>query len=183
MTICFVFLCQAGLGRRSSGLERSGRRRKKGFGWRCGSHQLQLSLLFRWRRSPVILQPPHGPAELQVSLFHLISTLTFLVGAFLGKSARLLQWLVFLVGAFSFKEKSPTITVASFFESRKKFSTTYAIVLFFFLPTFSWKFQISQKLSIRFSRNFAQSFYTQRGSCVCKGIKIVWLGCEKHSQN
>ena len=51
--------------------------------------------------------------------------------------------------------------------------------LFFFLPTF----QISQKLSIRFSRNFAQSFYTQRGPCVCKGIKIVWLGCEKHSQN
>ena len=38
----------------------------------------------------------------------------FLVGAFLVKSARLLQWL-FLVGAFSFKEKSPTITVASFF--------------------------------------------------------------------
>ena len=32
-------------------------------------------------------------------------------------------------------------------------------MLFFFLPTFSWKFQISQKLSIRFSRNFAQSFY------------------------
>ena len=30
------------------------------------------------------------------------------------KNARLLQWL-FLVGAFSFKEKSPTITVASFF--------------------------------------------------------------------
>ena len=48
--------------------------------------------------------------------------------------------------------------------------------LFFFLPTFSWKFQISQKLSIRFSRNFAQSFYTQWGPCVCKGIKIVWLG-------
>ena len=70
-----------------------------------------------------------------------------------------------------------------FFRSRKKFSTTYAIVLFFFLPTFSWKFQISQKLSIRFSRNFAQSFHTQRGPCVCKGIKIVWLGCEKHSQN
>ena len=39
----------------------------------------------------------------------------FLVGAFLVKRARLLQWLVFLVGAFSFKEKSPTITVASFF--------------------------------------------------------------------
>ena len=39
----------------------------------------------------------------------------FLVGAFLVKSARQLQWLVFLVGAFSFKEKSPTITVASFF--------------------------------------------------------------------
>ena len=72
---------------------------------------------------------------------------------------------------------------ALIFRSRKKFSTTYAIVLFFFLPTFSWKFQISQKLSIRFSRNFAQSFYTQRGPCVCKGIKIVWPGCEKHSQN
>ena len=32
----------------------------------------------------------------------------------LRKNARLLQW-PFLVGAFSFKEKSPTITVASFF--------------------------------------------------------------------
>ena len=39
----------------------------------------------------------------------------FLVGAFLEKSARLLQWLVFLVGAFSLKEKSPTLTVSSFF--------------------------------------------------------------------
>ena len=77
----------------------------------------------------------------------------------------------------------PKNTHFSIFRSRKKFSTTYAIVLFFFLPTFSRKFQISQKLSIRFSRNFAQSFYTQRGPCVCKGIKIVWLGCEKHSQN
>ena len=52
----------------------------------------------------------------------------------------------------------------------------------FFLRTFSLKFQISQKLFIGFSRNFAQSFYTQRGPCVRKGIKIIWLGCEKHSQ-
>ena len=41
----------------------------------------------------------------------------FLVGAFpLRKKAQLLQWVVFLlVGAFSLKEKSPTITVGSFF--------------------------------------------------------------------
>ena len=43
-----------------------------------------------------------------------ISFSPFLVGAFLVKSARLLQWLVFLVGAFSFKEKSQTITAAFF---------------------------------------------------------------------
>ena len=130
------------------------------------------------------------------------------------------------------------------FRSRKKFSTTYAIVLFFFCFFFSrpfhenfkflkncpydfheilhshstpkgapacakasksygWDvrniakispkmakkqpffdfFRFSQKLSIRFERNFLQSFYTILESYMCNGIKIVWLGCEKHSQN
>ena len=44
-------------------------------------------------------------------------------------------------------------------------------------------FRFSQKLSIRFERNFLQSFYTILESYMCSGIKIVWLGCEKHSQN
>ena len=130
-----------------------------------------------------------------------------------------------------------------FFRSRKKFSTTYAIVLFFlffFSPdlfmkisnfsncsfdfheilhshstpkgapvcakasnSYGWDvrniakispkmakkqpffdfFRFSQKLSIRFERNFLQLFYTILESYMCNGIKIVWLGCEKHSQN
>ena len=44
-------------------------------------------------------------------------------------------------------------------------------------------FRFSQKLSIRFERNFLQLFYTISESYMCNGIKIVWLGCEKHSQN
>ena len=44
-------------------------------------------------------------------------------------------------------------------------------------------FRFSQKLSIRFERNFLQLFYTILESHMCNGIKIVWLGCEKHSQN
>ena len=44
-------------------------------------------------------------------------------------------------------------------------------------------FRFSQKLSIRFERNFLQLFYTILESYVCNGIKIVLLGCEKHSQN
>ena len=44
-------------------------------------------------------------------------------------------------------------------------------------------FRFSQKLSIRFERNFLQLFYTILESYMCSGIKIVWLGCEKHSQN
>ena len=44
-------------------------------------------------------------------------------------------------------------------------------------------FRFSQKLSIRFERNFLQSFYSILESYMCNGIKIVWLGCEKHSQN
>ena len=43
--------------------------------------------------------------------------------------------------------------------------------------------RFSQKLSIRFERNFLQLFYTTLESYMCNGIKIVWLGCEKHSQN
>ena len=123
-----------------------------------------------------------------------------------------------------------------FFRSRKKFSTTYAIMLFFFLPTFHKNFKFlkncqyefheilhshstpkgapacamalksyawnvrkilkngkkqpfcdfsrfSQKLSIRFERNFVQSFYTLIWSFVCNFINFVWLECEKDSQN
>ena len=44
-------------------------------------------------------------------------------------------------------------------------------------------FWFSHKLSIRFERNFLQLFYTILESYMCNGIKIVWLGCEKHSQN
>ena len=44
-------------------------------------------------------------------------------------------------------------------------------------------FRFSQKLSIRFERNFLQSFYIIIESYMCNGIKIVWLGCEKHSLN
>ena len=44
-------------------------------------------------------------------------------------------------------------------------------------------FRFSQKLSIRFERNFLQLFYSIIESYMCNGIKIVWLGCEKHSQN
>ena len=43
-------------------------------------------------------------------------------------------------------------------------------------------FRFSQKLSIRFERNFLQSFYTILWSFMCNFIKFVWLGCEKHSQ-
>ena len=43
-------------------------------------------------------------------------------------------------------------------------------------------FRFSQKLSIRFERNFLQLFHTILESYMCNGIKIVWLGCEKHSQ-
>ena len=43
-------------------------------------------------------------------------------------------------------------------------------------------FRFSQKLSIRFERNFLYLFYTILESYMCNGIKIVWLGCEKHSQ-
>ena len=133
--------------------------------------------------------------------------------------------------------------VSRIFRSRKKFSTTYAIVLFFFVffsrpfhenfkflkncpydfheilhshstpkgapacakasKLYGWDvrniakispkmakkqpffdfFRFSQKLSIRFERNFLQIFYTILESYMCNGIKIVWLACEKHSQN
>ena len=43
-------------------------------------------------------------------------------------------------------------------------------------------FRFSQKLSIRFERNFLQIFYTILESYMCNGIKIVWLVCEKHSK-
>ena len=43
--------------------------------------------------------------------------------------------------------------------------------------------RFSQKLSIRFERNFLQSSYTILESYMCNDIKIVWLVCEKHSQN
>ena len=134
------------------------------------------------------------------------------------------------------KQSSSTLLI---FRSRKKCSTTYAIVLFFFSRPFHEKFKFlkncpygfheilhshftpkgapacakasksygwdvrniakispkmakkqsffdffrfSQKLSIRFERNFLQLFYTILESYMCNGIKIIWLGCEKHSQ-
>ena len=43
-------------------------------------------------------------------------------------------------------------------------------------------FWFSQKLSIRFKRNFLQIFYTILQSYMSNGIKIVMLVCEKHSQ-
>ena len=43
-------------------------------------------------------------------------------------------------------------------------------------------FRFSQKLSIRFERNFLQSFYTILWSFMCIFIEFVWLGCEKQSQ-
>ena len=47
---------------------------------------------------------------------------------------------------------------------------------------FSIFFRFSQKLSIRFERNFLQSFCTILWSFMCNFNKFVWLGCEKHSQ-
>ena len=44
-------------------------------------------------------------------------------------------------------------------------------------------FRFSQKLSIRFKRNFLQLFYIILESYMCNGIKIVRLGCEKRRQN
>ena len=40
-------------------------------------------------------------------------------------------------------------------------------------------FRFSQKLSIRFERNFLQLFYTILESYMCNFTKFVWLGCEK----
>ena len=44
-------------------------------------------------------------------------------------------------------------------------------------------FRFSQKLSIRFERNFLQAFYTIVWSFVCNFIKFFLLGCEKPDQN
>ena len=43
-------------------------------------------------------------------------------------------------------------------------------------------FRFSQKLSEPFERNFLQLFFTILESYMCNSIKVVWLGCEKHSQ-
>ena len=43
-------------------------------------------------------------------------------------------------------------------------------------------FRFSQKLSIRFERNFLQSFYTILWSFMCNFIKFVWLRCEKQAK-
>ena len=65
-----------------------------------------------------------------------------------------LQVVVWVNGIQETQERAFQERVAHFsshmdlFRSRKKFSTTYSIVSFFvFLPTFSWQFQVSQKLS------------------------------------
>ena len=63
------------------------------------------------------------------------------------------------------------------FRSRKNFRLLTAIV--FFLPTFQWNFS---KTLYDFYK-ILQSFYSQRCSWVRNGIKIVWLGYEKLSQN
>ena len=44
-------------------------------------------------------------------------------------------------------------------------------------------FSIFSKTVHTIERNFLQSFYTILESYMCNGIKIVWLGCGKHSQN
>ena len=49
-------------------------------------------------------------------------------------------------------------------------------------PLFDF-FRFSQKMLIRFERKFLQSFYIKIESYMCNGIKIVYLGCKKHSQN
>ena len=69
-----------------------------------------------------------------------------------------------------------------FFRSRKKFSTAYPIVSFFFSRPFHGNFKFIKNCPYDFHK-ILQSFYTQRGPCVGKDIKIVWLECEKHSQN
>ena len=43
-------------------------------------------------------------------------------------------------------------------------------------------FRFSQKLSIRFERNFLQSFYTVLWSFMCNFIKFVLLRCEKQAK-
>ena len=63
------------------------------------------------------------------------------------------------------------------FEKHAKFSPKMAKKQ----PFFDF-FCFSQKLSIRFERNFLQLFYTILESYMCNFIKFVWLGCEKHSQ-
>ena len=62
----------------------------------------------------------------------------------------------------------------------KKYGT-YAIVSFF-LPTFRENFKFLKSCPYDFHKIF-QSFFTQKGPCMSKGIRIVWLECEKHSQN
>ena len=44
-------------------------------------------------------------------------------------------------------------------------------------------FRLPLKLSTRFTRKSLQSFHTKLESYMRNGIKIVWLGCKKHSQN
>ena len=51
-------------------------------------------------------------------------------------------------------------------------------MLFFFSRPFHENFKFLKNCPYDF-HEILQSFYTQRGPCVCKGIKIVWLGCEK----
>ena len=62
-----------------------------------------------------------------------------------------------------------------------KFSTTYPIVSFFFSRPFHENFKFLKNCPYDFHK-ISQSFYTQRGPCVLKGIKIVRLECEKRSK-
>ena len=92
-----------------------------------------------------------------------------------------LNWLF----PFKWDKKNQEKSKSSFFESRKVFLTTYAIVPFKKQPKLNQKlanfrlFQFSQKLSLTFIRNFLRSFYTLLESYVCNDIKIVRLGSEK----
>ena len=67
------------------------------------------------------------------------------------------------------------------FQELEKVFDYLSNLFIFSLPTFQWKFQISRKLSILFSK-ILQPFYAQRCSCVHNGLKIVRPRLEKHSQ-
>ena len=68
------------------------------------------------------------------------------------------------------------------FRSRKKFSTTYAIVSFFSPDLFMKISNFSKTVNTIFIK-FWTVILHPKGSLCALGIKIVWLECEKHSEN